>query len=148
METATKTSRTFRPIAHYWNLVKDIDRSQKLELATMLIDSVKPDVASLMHDTTDEEVFPDMKKEFYTPEETYELVMKDVKEPLKPYTMEELHARIDKAEREIAAGLGTPHEEVMRRSREKLARKKQELDWLRRAVVGRPCVDLSQFGCR
>ena len=70
------------------------------------------------------------------------------KEQLKPYTMEELNARIDKAEREIAAGLGTPHEEVMRRSREKLARKKQELDWLRRAVVGRPCVDLSQFGCR
>lgn len=49
-------------------------------------------------------------------------------EKLKPYTMEELHARIDKAEREIAAGLGTPHEEVMRRSREKLARKKQELE--------------------
>ena len=50
------------------------------------------------------------------------------KEELKPYTIEELNARIDKAEREIAAGLGTPHEEVMRRSREKLARKKQELE--------------------
>lgn len=52
----------------------------------------------------------------------------DKDENLKPYTMEEIHARIDKAEREIAAGLGTPHEEVMRRSREKLARKRQELE--------------------
>ena len=78
METATKTSRTSRPLAHYWNLVKDIDRSQKLELATMLIDSVKP-IATTMHDTIGDEVFPDMKKEFYTPEETYELVMKDVR---------------------------------------------------------------------
>ena len=49
-------------------------------------------------------------------------------ESLKPYTIEELHARIDQAEREIAAGLGTPHEEVMRRSREKIAKKKQELE--------------------
>lgn len=128
METATKTSRTSRPLAHYWKLVKDIDRSQKLELATMLIDSVKPAVASLMHDTTDEEVFPDMKKELYTPEEAYELVMKDVKEPLKPYTMEELHARIAEAEANIAAGKTIPHEEVMRRSRERLAQKRQELE--------------------
>ena len=52
----------------------------------------------------------------------------DKDENLKPFTMEEIHARIDKAEREIAAGLGTPHEEVMRRSREKLARKRQELE--------------------
>lgn len=47
---------------------------------------------------------------------------------LKPYTIEELHARIDKAEREIAAGLGTSHEEVMRRCREKIALKKQEIE--------------------
>ena len=50
------------------------------------------------------------------------------KEQLKPYTIEELHARIDQAERESAAGGGIPHEEVMRRSREKLARKKKELE--------------------
>lgn len=79
METATKTSRTSRPLAHYWNLVKDIDRSQKLELATMLINSVKPVATAPLLDMVDEEVFPDMKKEFYTPEETYELVMKDVR---------------------------------------------------------------------
>lgn len=77
METATKTSRTFRPIDHYWNLVKDIDRSQKLELATMLIDSVKP-IATTIHDTIGDEVFPDMDKEFYSPEEAYGLVMKDI----------------------------------------------------------------------
>ena len=78
METDTKTKRTFRPIGHYWNLVKDIDRSQKLELATMLIDSVKP-ISTTIPDTIGDEEFPDMKKEFYTPEETYELVMKDVR---------------------------------------------------------------------
>ncbi len=30
-----------RPITHYWGLVKDMDNSQKLELVTMLIDSVR-----------------------------------------------------------------------------------------------------------
>lgn len=32
----------------------------------------------------------------------------------KPYTMEEIHARIDQAEREIAAGLGIDSEEMIR----------------------------------
>ena len=53
-------------------------------------------------------------------------ISRSKEETLKPYTIEELHARIDKAEREIAAGLGTPHEEVMRRSRERLARTEAE----------------------
>ncbi len=44
---------------------------------------------------------------------------------LKPYTLEELHARIDKAEANIAAGKTIPHEESMRRWREKLAHMKQ-----------------------
>ena len=40
---ATKTARrrTVRPISHYWGLVKDLDDSQKLELVTMLVSSVK-----------------------------------------------------------------------------------------------------------
>ena len=46
----------------------------------------------------------------------------DKEETLKPYTIEEIHARIDQAEREIAAGLGRPHEEVMREWEEELAR--------------------------
>ena len=79
METVTKTSRSSRPLAHYWKLVKDIDRSQKLELASMLINSVKPVATAPLLDMVDDEVFPDMKKEYFTPEETYELVMKDIR---------------------------------------------------------------------
>ncbi|MBQ8703983.1 MAG: hypothetical protein IJ524_06375 [Bacteroidales bacterium] len=44
---------------------------------------------------------------------------------LKRYTMAEVNAMIDKAEAEIAAGAGTPHEVVMRRQKERLARMKQ-----------------------
>ena len=54
---------------------------------------------------------------------------KKVENPdLKPYTIEELHARIAEAEANIAAGKTIPHEEVMRRSRERLAQKRQELE--------------------
>lgn len=49
-------------------------------------------------------------------------------EPLKPYTIEELHARIAEAEANIAAGMTIPHEEVMRRSREKLAQRRKGLE--------------------
>ena len=40
------------------------------------------------------------------------------------YTLEEVNAMIDRAEVEIAAGKGTPHEEVMREWEEELAREK------------------------
>lgn len=46
--------------------------------------------------------------------------------PLKPYTMEELNAMLDMAEADIAAGRGTPHEEVMREWNEEIARMEQE----------------------
>lgn len=45
---------------------------------------------------------------------------------LSPFTMEELNARIDEAEAEIAAGEGTSHEEMMREWEEELAREEQE----------------------
>ena len=45
---------------------------------------------------------------------------------LKPYTMDEINAMLDKAEAEIAAGIGTPHEEVMREMDEEIARWKAE----------------------
>ena len=51
-----------------------------------------------------------------------------MEEPLKPYTMEEIHAMLDEAEADFAAGKGIPHEEVMRRSRERLVQKRQELE--------------------
>jgi len=47
---------------------------------------------------------------------------------LKPYTMEEINAMLDEAEANFAAGKGIPHEEVMRRSREKLAQRRKELE--------------------
>ena len=40
METAARR-RTARLITHYWGMVKDMDDKQKLELVTMLIDSVR-----------------------------------------------------------------------------------------------------------
>lgn len=41
-------------------------------------------------------------------------------ENLKPYTMEELNAMLDQAERDFAAGLGIPDEEVWRKYDEEL----------------------------
>lgn len=43
---------------------------------------------------------------------------------MKPYTMEELNAMLDQAERDFAAGLGIPDEEVWRKYDEEL--KKEE----------------------
>ena len=46
--------------------------------------------------------------------------------PLKRYTKAELNAMLDEAEAEIAAGKGTPHEEVMREMDEEIERWEQE----------------------
>ena len=46
--------------------------------------------------------------------------MRDLDSVPCPYTKEELNAMIDRAEAEIAAGLGTPSEEVHRQVRDKL----------------------------
>ena len=54
--------------------------------------------------------------------------------PLKRYTMEEMNAMLDAAEAEIAAGKGTPHEEVMREWDEEIARIEQEERELAEAV--------------
>ena len=66
-------------MSYYKDLVKDMDNSQKLELATILIDSVKPIQTRPLVDASEEEEFPDMDKEFYSPEEAYEMTMKDIK---------------------------------------------------------------------
>ncbi len=45
MATTTARGRqAAHPISYYWSVVKDMDDSQKLELVTMLIESVKPKV--------------------------------------------------------------------------------------------------------
>ena len=59
-------------------------------------------------------------------EHLIEYAKKEQDEQLHPFTMEELNARIDQAEAEIAAGLGTPHEEVMREMDEEIERWEQE----------------------
>lgn len=42
MEATTKRQLRTHPITHYWGLVKDMDDSQKMQLVTMLVNSVKP----------------------------------------------------------------------------------------------------------
>ena len=38
---ATIRRKAVRPITHYWSMVKNMEDNQKLELVTMLIDSVR-----------------------------------------------------------------------------------------------------------
>ncbi len=78
MATTTDKRRKSRPMSYYWEVVKDLDNSQKLELVTMLVNSVKPIQTQPIIDPAEEE-FPDMDKELYTPEEVYDLTMKDIK---------------------------------------------------------------------
>ena len=79
MATTTARRRSAHPMSYYRNLVKDMDDSQKLELVTMLIDSIKPIQTAPLADIPMDEEFADMDKELYTPEEAYELTMKDIK---------------------------------------------------------------------
>ena len=79
MATTTARRRTAHPMSYYRKMVEDMDYSQKLELVSILIESVKPIRTKTLFDMPDEEEFPDMDKELYTPEEAYELTMKDIK---------------------------------------------------------------------
>ena len=79
MEATIRKKRTILPISHYWGLVKDLDDSQKKELAIMIIDSIKLATAK--------------KQE-----------AEDEDHSIKPYTIEEIHAMIDQSERDIAEG--------------------------------------------
>ena len=66
-------------MSYYRKMVQDMDDSQKLELVSILIESVKPIQTKTLFDMPIEEEIPDMDKELYTPEEAYELTMKDIK---------------------------------------------------------------------
>ena len=77
--TTTKRRRTAHPMSYYRKMVQDMDDSQKLELVTILIESVKPIQTRTVFDMPLEEDFADMDKELYTAEEAYELTMKDIK---------------------------------------------------------------------
>lgn len=91
--TTTYKSRTAHPMSYYWNLVKDMDDSQKKELAIMIIESLKPAPAE---------------------------------PPMKRYTVDDINAMIDKAERQIAAGETIPDEEVWRKYDEEFALEEQQ----------------------
>ena len=56
MATTTTRKHQAHPMSYYWGMVKDMDDNQKLELVTMLIESVKPTVAPspMKHYTMDE----------------------------------------------------------------------------------------------
>ena len=79
MATTTARRRSAHPMSYYRNLLKDMDDSQKLELVTMLIDSIKPIQTAPLDDIPLDEELADMDKELYTPEEAYEMTMKDIK---------------------------------------------------------------------
>ena len=103
MATTTARRRSAHPMSYYWSLVKDMDDSQKLELVTMLVNSVKPKVAD---DLTTEEML-----------EGY---------PYKRYTKAELNAMLDEAEAEIAAGGGIDDEDLRKEDEEEYERELAE----------------------
>ena len=106
MATTTARRRTSQPIMKAWDAVKGLDYSDKLELVTMIIESVKADKAD------------DMSMEQML--EGY---------PYKRYTMDEINAMLDEAEAEIAAGGGIPDEEAWEDLEEELElERRQELE--------------------
>ena len=99
-------------MSYYWSVVKDMDDSQKLELVTMLVNSVKPKVAD---DLTTEEML-----------EGY---------PYKRYTKAELNAMLDEAEAEIAAGGGIDDEDLRKEDEEEYERELAEEQKLQQEAV-------------
>ena len=47
MATRTARRRSIHPMSYYWGVVKDMDDSQKLELITLLAESVKPQMTTV-----------------------------------------------------------------------------------------------------
>lgn len=98
METTYSRTQT-RPIMQYWSKVKDLDDSLKLELVSMLIESVKPAVARGINGTA----------------------------TLKPYTIEELHQMVAEGERQFAEGQWQDSEDMFRELEEDFAREEMEM---------------------
>ena len=92
MGTTIRRNNT-RPIMQYWSMVKDIDDSLKLELVSMLIDSIKPTVAKSVETATP-----------------------------KPYTIEELHQMVAEGEHQFAEGQWQDSEDMFRELEEEFAR--------------------------
>ena len=77
--TTARRRQTAHPMSYYWDVVKDMDDSQKLQLVTMLVESVQLIQPRPLANIPMDEEFADMDKELYTPEEAYEMTMKDIK---------------------------------------------------------------------
>ena len=101
MATTTARRRTAHPMSYYWDVVKNMDDSQKLELISLLAESVKPSTSS-----STEQLL-----------EGY---------PYKRYTKAELNVMLDEAEANFAAGKGIPDEEAWDDLEEELALQKEE----------------------
>lgn len=106
MATTTARRRTTQPIIKAWNVVKGLDFSDKLELVTMIIESVQH--------AKDDDMSMEQMLEGY---------------PYKRYTKAELNAMLDEAEANFEAGLGIPDEEAWDDLEEELElEKRQELE--------------------
>ena len=112
MATTTVRRRSAHPMSYYRNMVKDMDDSQKLELVSIIIDSMKRDKAD---DMTTEEML-----------EGY---------PYKRYTKAELNAMLDEAERDFEAGLGIDDEDLWKEDEEEYERELAEEQKLQMEAV-------------
>ena len=101
MEATTARRRTRHPMSYYREMVKDMDDSQKLELVSIIIDSLK----QITHISTEQML------------EGY---------PNKRYTKAELNAMLDEAEANFEAGLGIPDEEAWDDLEEELTLQEEE----------------------
>lgn len=87
MEARTMTRRrTVRPMSYYVEMLQDMDDSQKLELVSIIIDSVRKQVGAEARN--------------------------DEKYSLRPYTMPEIDAMLDEAEAAFEAGDYLTQDEV------------------------------------
>ena len=102
---STTARRSTHPMSYYRNVVKNMDDSQKLELVSFIIDSMRS-------------------------AKTDDLSMEEMLEgyPYKRYTKAEMNAMLDKAEANFEAGRGIPDEEAWDDLEEELALEKQELE--------------------
>lgn len=98
---ATTTKYSTHPMSYYWDVVKDMDDSQKLELISLLAESVKPSTSCRTEQLL----------------EGY---------PYKRCTKAELNAMLDRAEANFAAGKGIPDEEAWDDLEEELALQEKE----------------------
>ena len=99
--TTARRQHTTRPMSYYWNVVKDMDDSQKIELIAILAESIRSTAAKGM----------EVDSEDY---------------PLPRYTQKEMNALLDEAEANFAAGKGIPDDEAWDDLDEELAHLEQE----------------------